>query len=117
MSDVQTIILRDAVTTAINYLQRLPRVPATAVVIRELEEALARAGSEGTARLASGAAYTPVGELLLQALLRDQDLLVTTAVARGRADVLWQALAGDGLQLRVQSDDLPSSANVNVPGR
>lgn len=117
MSADQALILRAAVMAAVSYLQRLPRVPATAVVIRELEEALDRAGAVAPARLDLGAVYTPVGELLLQALLRDQDLLVTTGVARGRADVLWQALAGDGLQLRVQSDDLPSSANLNLPGR
>jgi len=117
MSVDQTIILSDAVSTAVEYLQRLPRVPATAAVIRELQEALARAGAQGYPRLVSGAVYTPVGELLMQALLRDQDLLLTTGVARGRADVLWQALAGDGLQLQLQNDDLSSSTNVNVPDR
>lgn len=113
MSADQVLILRAAVMTAVSYLQRLPRVPATTVVIRDLEEALARAGAKGPARLVSGAVYTPVGELLVQALLRDEDLLLTTGVSRGRADVLWQALAGDGLQLQLQRDDQSSLSNVN----
>lgn len=117
MSVDQTIILSDAVNFAIQYLQRLPRVPATAAVIRELEDALTRARAEAAADAASGSVYTPPGELLVQALLRDQDLLLTTALGRGRADVLWQALSGDGLLLQLHVDDLPPSVNMDRPGR
>ena len=104
----QSAILRLAVENAVAYLQRLPKVPTTSAVIKELEDALARATDSATRR--SAATHTPTGELLVNVVLRHDDLLLTTELRRSRSDVLWQALSGTGLLLRLQpgADSLPS---------
>ncbi|ADP20022.1 MULTISPECIES: hypothetical protein [Achromobacter] len=104
----EAIILRTALQSAITYLERLPRVPETRAMIQELENALVRADEALPDEGLIARAYTPIGEVLVEALLRGEQLLLTTDLERGRATALWTALAVGGLQLQLQELDHPA---------
>lgn len=104
----EAIILRTALQSAITYLERLPRVPETRAMIQELDNALVRAGEAFPDEGLIARAYTPIGEVLVEALLRGEQLLLTTDLERGRATALWSALAEGGLHLQLKELDHPA---------
>ncbi|MPS81779.1 MAG: hypothetical protein E2591_27300 [Achromobacter sp.] len=105
----ETSILRLALEDAVAYLNLLPRSPATAAVISGLEGALLRASDARCLIEQTAAAYTPAGELLVKAELRDGKLLISTDLSQSRSVALWKGLSGDGLQLKMQpAPDCPA---------
>src|SRR3546814_2572603 len=59
------------------------------------------------------AAYTPAGELLVKAELRDGKLLISTDLSQSRSVALWKGLSGDGLQLKMQpAPDCPARPKI-----
>lgn len=100
----ETIVLRESILRAVAYLQRLPRVPATAAMIEDLQDSLTQADAVARRTELSATSYTPVGEMLLKATVRGHELFLTTDLQRGRAAALWQALADDGLHLQLRSE-------------
>lgn len=92
--------LKEAIQGAIDYMRRLPVVPATHEQIRKLQLVLEAVpvGQLG------GQCYDPVGRVLIDAQLRGQVLSVRTCFEDGEADVLYRHLK-DGVLIEL--DELP----------
>lgn len=90
-------LLEGAISQAIEYLSRLPIVPATREQIRQLEAALAATDAAPTVETWEG--FLPAGLLALQAELTAAGLQVRMPLPRQHAQHLWTALSGDGLTL------------------
>lgn len=89
--------LKEAIQGAIDYMRRLPVVPATHEQIRKLEKVLDAVPS-GTL---GGQCYDPVGRVLIDVQLRGQVLSLRTNFERGEADDLHHHLK-DGLVIELE---------------
>lgn len=92
----ETIVLRDSLRKAIDYLRLLPPTPATYEQIHHLQRALQT--SEPAPMM--GEYYDPVGRLVARAYLDGNTLHLTTDLQADATGALHEALA-NGIELQL----------------
>ncbi|MFY2610592.1 hypothetical protein [Achromobacter ruhlandii] len=94
----ETIVLRDALRKAVDYLGRLPATLATYEQIQHLQRALQASEPAPT----MGEYYDPAGHLVVRAFLDGDTLHLATELQADAAGALHKALA-NGIELQLGS--------------
>lgn len=87
--DARITALEQGVQDAIDYLRRMPYVPATSALIKSLEQ---RLSNSSDAQALRGARHSAAGILIAEVTVLDQVALIRTGAPRDRALRLWELL-------------------------